>query len=212
MGATRLTIVRHGETEWNKTLQLQGHGDSALTQTGIEQAVLVAESLKTRKFDVLISSDLGRAIHTAQIINRSLKLSLIVERNLRERSFGIMEGLTRDDIKDKYKDIFDAYITRVVNFEIPEGESLVEFNNRVIEALHSIARNYKNKSVLIVAHGGVLDCVIRHIFSINLDDPRCFSLFNTSVNTIYIDNNLWSLEEWGNIEHLHKIAVLNEMK
>lgn len=211
MAGTKITIVRHGETEWNKTMQLQGHKDSPLTEKGLAQAELLAETIKARKFDVLITSDLGRAIHTAQIINRNLKLNIIIDRNLRERAFGIMEGLTREEISVKYKDVYEAYMQRMIGFEIPEGESLAEFNSRILDAFQQIARTYKNKSVLMVAHGGVLDSAIRRVFNLKLGSDRPFSLFNTSVNSISIDGDRWILEEWGNIEHLHSSSVLNEI-
>ena len=211
MSATKFTIVRHGETEWNKTLQLQGHKDSPLTKKGIAQAELLAETIKSRKFDNLITSDLGRAIHTAQIINKNLKLSIIIDRNLRERAFGIMEGLTREEVKAKYKDAFEGYTNRVSSYEIPDGESLVEFNKRVIEAFQQIARNYKGKSILMVAHGGILDCLIRKIFNMELSSNRPFTLYNTSVNSISIEGDRWILEEWGNTDHLQQTAVLNEI-
>jgi probable phosphoglycerate mutase len=211
MGGTKITIVRHGETEWNKTMQLQGHKDSPLTEKGMAQAELLAETIKLRKFDILITSDLGRAIHTAQIINKNLKLNIIIDRNLRERAFGIMEGLTREEISVKYKDVFDGYMQRHVTFEIPEGESLTEFNIRILEAFQQISRSYKNKTILMVAHGGVLDCVIRRVFNMELGADRPFSIFNTSVNTITIDGERWVLEEWGNTEHLQQATVMNEM-
>lgn len=210
MAGTKITIVRHGETEWNKTLQLQGHSDSPLTEKGLAQAELLSDTIKSRKFDILITSDLGRAIHTAQIINKNLKLNIIIERNLRERAFGIMEGLTREEICIKHKDVYDAYMQRMVTFEIPEGESLAEFNTRILEAFQHIARTHKNKSILMVAHGGVLDCVIRRIFKLELGTDRPFSLFNTSVNTISIEGDRWILQEWGNMEHLQQMVVLNE--
>jgi probable phosphoglycerate mutase len=211
MGGTKITIVRHGETEWNKTMQLQGHKDSPLTEKGLVQAEMLAETIKSRKFDILITSDLGRAIHTAQIINKNLKLNITIDRNLRERAFGIMEGLTREEINLKYKDVLEGYMQRVASYEIPEGESLIQFNNRIVEAFQQIARTYKNKSVLMVAHGGVLDCVIRKIFNMELNTDRPFSIFNTSVNTITIDGDRWILEEWGNTEHLQQQSVLNEI-
>ncbi|MBN2487037.1 MAG: histidine phosphatase family protein [Bacteroidales bacterium] len=211
MAGTKITIVRHGETVWNHTMQLQGHKDSPLTEKGILQAELLSETIKTRKFDTLITSDLGRAIHTAQIINKNLKLSIIIDRNLRERAFGIMEGLTREQICENHQEMYDAYMQRMATFDIPEGESLAVFNNRIMEAFQHIARTYKNKTVLMVAHGGVLDCIIRRIFNLGLDAHRPFSIYNTSVNTITIDSNIWKLEEWGNIEHLQQSAVLNEL-
>lgn len=206
----KITIVRHGETEWNKTMQLQGFTDSPLTKKGIRQAELLAETIKERTFDILITSDLYRAEHTANIINKHLNLQLIKNSGLRERSFGIMEGMTREEIEKKHASTYNSYIKRKATHEIPEGESLVAFNKRVMDTFQQIINQHAHKKILIVAHGGILDCIIRHTFQLNLDDSRKFTIYNTSVNTFLIENDNWMLDEWGNIEHLSKLEVLNE--
>ncbi len=206
----KITVVRHGETEWNKLMQLQGHTDSPLTKRGLAQAELLSEYIRYRSFDVLISSDLYRAAHTAKLINKHLGLPIIKNKDIRERSFGILEGHTLLEIQEKYNTAFKAYTSRKSTFELPDGESLVQFNERVIGAIHEIANQYKGKSILLVAHGGVLDCIIRHIFNIDLDTDRNFSVLNTSVNTITISDGKWKLEEWGNTEHLKQTEALDE--
>lgn len=207
---TEFTIVRHGETEWNKNMRLQGFTDSPLTKKGIKQAELLGKELRCRQYDVLIVSDLYRAEHTARILNQHFNLEIIKNIGLRERSFGIMEGLTREEIEQKYAETYHAYMKRKSTYEIPKGESLVRFYNRVITALEDIINQYKNRKILIVSHGGVLDCVIRHIFHLKLDDSRNFTIYNTSVNSFIIKNNKWILEEWGNINHLKKENTLSE--
>ncbi len=211
MGKTVITVVRHGETEWNRSMQLQGQQDSALTENGIEQARQLAEKIKFRKFDIIISSDLYRARHTTSILNKNLKLKVIEDQRLRERAFGIMEGMTRDEIRHTYREVFEAYMNRKSTYQIPEGESLFEFNSRVIEGIENIADTFRGKKILVISHGGVLDCIMRKIFNLKLDDERHFSIYNTSVNTISIENNHWMLEEWGNLEHVIQSVVLNEL-
>ena len=210
MGGARITIVRHGETEWNKSFQLQGHQDSPLTENGIKQAELLSDTINSRNFDCIVCSDLSRAKTTAEILNKNLKLDITYNSGLRERAFGVMEGLKREVIKEKYPDVYEAYMQRNAEFQIPEGESLVQFNSRVIKTFEDLGKEYNNKHILVVAHGGVLDCVIRHIFRLKLYDDRCFSVYNTSVNTIKIKNSMWILEEWGNIDHIIGAKVLNE--
>jgi broad specificity phosphatase PhoE len=210
MGSTKITIVRHGETEWNISMQLQGHQDSPLTKNGIKQTNLLAQTIKNRDFDLIYSSDLGRAIDTANILNKQLNLQIIPSEKLRERAFGVMEGLTREQVELKYPDIFHVYMHRNSNHQIPEGESLETFSKRVIDEIDLIAKSNVGKRLLLIAHGGVLDCVIRKIFKLKVDDKRCFTLHNSSVNTISIENEKWILEEWGNVEHLHQKEVLDE--
>ena len=85
--ATEITIIRHGETIWNAQQRIQGQRNSKLSENGIRQAGLVAKALAKREFDVLISSDLERAVETAEIINKELLLPLGYNENIRERSY-----------------------------------------------------------------------------------------------------------------------------
>lgn len=211
MALTRLTLVRHGETEWNVTMQLQGHRDSSLTKLGRKQVEATAELLKGRKFDCLYSSDLRRALRTAEIVNQYHQLEIQLESGLRERMFGIMESLTRNQLKQRYPETYEGYMNRVPDFPIPNGESLTDFNNRAISTLQTIAEQNQEKNILLITHGGILDCVIRHIFNMTLDSPRVYRLYNASVNTFVIQNNRWVMEEWGVISNKENLKPKDEL-
>lgn len=210
MASTKITIVRHGETEMNVAFILQGHLDSPLTKNGVEQAELLAETIKNKSFDHFYSSDLGRAMHTSNIINKHLHYPIIENPTLRERAFGIMEGLYLEDAKKQCPEVYEAYITRHPTFDVPEGESLVNFSARIIGELNRLANKHVGEHILIVAHGGVLDCVIREVFGLRQEEKRTFTIRNTSVNSFTVENEKWMLEEWGNIEHLQQAKALNE--
>jgi probable phosphoglycerate mutase len=209
--ATEITIVRHGETTWNVEKRIQGHSNSKLTENGILQAELVANALAKREFDVLISSDLERAAETAKIINTQLLLPHEYNSNLRERSFGLMEGKTFAEIKQQLPNEYAAYKKREIKHIIPEGESIEQLFVRVTKEIEKITRKYQNQKILIVSHGLVLEMMMYKTFNIELDKPRAFSINNSSISSFYIDNNNWFLKEWGVIEHLVSLNVLNEL-
>jgi probable phosphoglycerate mutase len=213
MDRTRLTIVRHGETDWNVAKRLQGQQDSELTRNGLSQAETVSKTLSRFFFDALISSDLGRAVKTTGIINQKHNLPILTNPNLRERNFGIMEGLTREQIQSNYPEVFNGYMERKDSYIIPEGESLVAFYNRVMKGLQNLAEMYEGKDILIVTHGGVLDCVMRKIFNYPLSAPRRFSIYNASINIMTITGDEWFLEQWGNIDSTNMKSIsLDELK
>ena len=201
MERTSITLVRHGETEWNVLRRLQGRQNSELTPYGLEQAELTAEALKNRNFDILYTSDLKRALVTAEIINRYHNLEVKVDSTLSERNFGVMEGLTSGELQDKYPEVYSNYLVRKEDYQIPGGESLVVFTERVRQSMENIIRNYKGKRILIITHGGILDCVMRIIFNYPLSAPRSFSIYNASINRISVTNDEWFLEVWGDISH-----------
>ncbi|WP_167611755.1 histidine phosphatase family protein [Maribellus sediminis] len=209
--ATEITIIRHGETIWNAEKRIQGHSNSQLSENGIIQAGLVAEALAKREFDVLISSDLERAAQTARIINAKLHLSHEYNSNLRERSFGKVEGLNFEEMKARYPDEYSRYKARDPKFAFPGGESIEQLFKRVTTEIETIARKFENKKVLIVAHGLVLEMMMYKTFGLKLDDPRVFSINNSSISSFYIGDDHWFLKEWGVIEHLVSLNVLNEL-
>ncbi|NLE01703.1 MAG: histidine phosphatase family protein [Fibrobacter sp.] len=96
---TNLYSVRHGETEWNRAGIQQGHLNSPLTANGIKQARSLAKGLSGRGIEVIISSDLGRASQTADIIAKDLNLPLNTDNRLRERNLGILQGMTIEEFK-----------------------------------------------------------------------------------------------------------------
>lgn len=209
--ATEITIVRHGETIWNTEKRIQGHLNSKLTENGLLQAKLVAKALAKRTFDVVISSDLQRAVDTAKIINTKLLLPLEYNSNLRERSFGILEGKTIAEIEKQHPNEYTFYKERNPEYVVPKGESTEQLFKRVTSEIENIAQKYHHKKVLIVSHGLVLEMMLYKTFSIALNKPRSFSINNSSISSFYIDDNSWFLKEWGVIEHLQSLNVLTEL-
>ncbi|WP_163324391.1 histidine phosphatase family protein [Draconibacterium mangrovi] len=209
--ATEITIIRHGETVWNRQKRIQGQRNSKLSENGITQAELVAEALAKREFDVLVSSDLERAVETANIINKQLVLPHEYNVNLRERSFGIFEGKNFAKIEEKYPEEFRRFKERDAGFVVPGGESIEQMYKRVTSEIEAIALKFKDQKVLIVSHGLVLEMMMYRTFNLSLNEPRSFSINNSSISSFYIDGNNWFLKEWGVIEHLVSLNVLTEL-
>ena len=124
MEKTTLTLIRHGETEWNVAMRLQGFQNSSLTDNGKRQVEMLAEALSHRSFDVIYSSDQGRAMDTANAINRYHGMEIHPDPAMRERNFGVMEGLTLQQIKEQYPEVHEGYLQRRPDYQIPRGESL----------------------------------------------------------------------------------------
>ena len=211
MGNTKnIVIVRHGETQWNIERKLQGQENSDLTKLGIKQTELVARSLKNEHFDICISSDLPRCIKTSDIILKDRDIRIVYESRLRERNFGHLQGMTKEKIKDCYPYVYEKLNTGNINFEVPNGESMSEFFSRVDQGLDFIINNFQQKNILIITHGGVLDCIMRKIMKLSLDNHRCFSIYNTSINRFSVNSFGWKLESWGDINHLKSVVTIDD--
>jgi len=207
---TVLYAVRHGETEWNLVEKQQGHLDSPLSATGIKQAQFLADGLAKKSIDVLFSSDLGRALQTAEIIARRLSLEVHKNARLRERHLGILQALTRKEFVERYPIEAVLYDSNNPDYVLPQGESTRQLFNRCIQCAEDIARENAGKNVLIVAHGGVLRSFFHKATNTPLMEPRRFSLFNAAINSFSISDGQWRLDTWGEIAHLQDIQALDD--
>ncbi|MFH1980599.1 MAG: histidine phosphatase family protein [Pseudomonadota bacterium] len=203
---TTVIVIRHGETLWNVQARYQGHGDSPLTATGKIQADAVGRRLKAEPVDRLIASDLGRTRDTAAIIAGQTGHRPIVDARLRERSFGVLEGLTAPQIQVQHPELFKHMAANDPDFVIPGGESLRQHYRRNIGFLEDCRAAYPGRTVALVAHGGVLDSVFRHVAGIPLDRPRSVVTTNASISVfrhgVFYGTLRWVLETWGDTAHL----------
>lgn len=203
---TIMLIVRHGETEWNLIGKHQGHLDSPLTESGIKQAYALGDGLFGKGIEVIYSSDLGRAIHTAEIIGTKLDLRVSVDSRLRERHLGSMQGLTNEEFRHRHPAEWTAFDSGDPDYCLPGGESTRQRYERSVECVEELAQRHPGAKVLVVCHGGVLNGLFYKIIGIPLTAPRRFSLFNAAINRISVCGDSWRLDTWGDTCHLLEIA------
>jgi 2,3-bisphosphoglycerate-dependent phosphoglycerate mutase len=211
---TRIVLIRHGETAWNAERRLQGHLDIDLNHEGLRQARALAAAMAHEPVDVLVSSDLARAAQTAKAVGEVLNLPLYIDGRLRERCYGGFEGLLYAEIADRFPQEFAAWQARDVDAALPPGENCGEtfrqFYDRVIPAILGWAQDNSGKTVVLVAHGGVLECAYRAALGVPLDTPRDFKVHNASINRFTVQDGRLQLESWGEVAHLQP-AVLDDI-
>jgi probable phosphoglycerate mutase len=200
--ATRLIAVRHGETAWNVEARLQGQLDIPLNERGFEQARRTAHWLAEDTPDVVVSSDLARAQATAQAIASFNRIPLELDPGLRERSFGSFQGMTHVEVAERWPDLSKRWKSRDPEFAPGDGESLTVFYARCIEATLRIAERHAGKTVVLVAHGGVMDCLYRAASRIDLQAPRSWQLGNASINRVLYTPEGFMLVGWSDTFHL----------
>jgi 2,3-bisphosphoglycerate-dependent phosphoglycerate mutase len=198
----KLIAVRHGETEWNAELREMGHLDSPLTPLGIQQAQALGHRLKNLGFDALYSSDLGRAVQTAEIIGRICDKPVQLNSSLRERHMGVFQGLTRQEISEKYPEQMAAYERIGFLDLIPGGETAQERTDRSVRILTEIASRHPEQTVVVVTHGGFLTGFLGFVLGIPFSNGRRYRKENASFNAFeYLEPN-WYLQTWNDISHL----------
>lgn len=207
---TRFIVVRHGETQWNIESRIQGHRDSPLTATGLAQAEAIAQRLAQESFDALVSSDLGRALQTAQAIARLCGREVVADSRLRERNFGEGEGMTYGEVDYHWPDAFSRVRETDPDFQIPGGESRRQFHERIKDAFVSLAAEHDGRRVTVVCHGGVLAALYRLIHDIPVARPHAIPIANASYNAIAFEADAWAVEAWGDVAHLPAVVPFVE--
>ena len=146
----KVKFIRHGETDLNKPIRrMQGISNYDLNMNGIRQAELTRDKLANEEFDVIISSPLKRARHTAEIINEVKNIPLIFDDRLIERNYGKLEG-----------EVFNReYCNLDYDFEKIDGESIDKYMARLKDFISDIKNKYVNKKLLVVAHNGIISVI-----------------------------------------------------
>jgi probable phosphoglycerate mutase len=205
--STRLCLVRHGETEWNAARRIQGQIDIGLNAIGQRQALAAGRWLSGAGIVAIYSSDLQRAWLTAQAIGSALGLDPVARPALRERCYGIFEGLTYDEAKRDHPAGYAAFEGRNADYDFAHGESLKAMFERVTTSLREIVASHPGGNVVVVVHGGVLDIVNRFVRGNSLEMPRDFLIPNAGLNWIACRDGVWSIECWGETAHLEPGAL-----
>lgn len=151
---TRLILIRHGITVWNLKKRYCGWKDVPLSAQGKKQVKALGERLKLAEIDKIFCSDRLRAVQTAGIIfpeKTGEKVS-----GLREMNFGCFEGLTHDEILKRCPVLYRRWLKNPSCVSMPGGERLQDFKKRVLGSMRKIIAQNKNKTIAVVAHGGVI--------------------------------------------------------
>lgn len=167
MSIIDLYIFRHGETDWNKELRLQGHTDIPLNSSGVRQAQELELIIRDFELDVILTSDLSRARTTADLVNRSLNAPVVVSNHLRECGMGDAEGLRKEQMAQVFGDnVWDKWTSSDpahADFRFPGGESKVEHLKRLKTYLEGYClSNTHHKKIGVSTHGGSMYRFIHH--------------------------------------------------
>lgn len=203
MHATRIIAIRHGETSWNVDARIQGHLDIPLNDIGLWQAQRAGAALAHEHFDAIYSSDLQRAMATAQAVASTTGCTVQPDTGLRERCFGSFEGHTFADIEASHPEQALRWRQRDPEF-VPEGggESLHMLRSRIQHTVDRLASQHQGGQIALVAHGGVMDVLYRLATRQDAQAPRTWELGNAAINRLLWTPEGLTLVGWGDVSHL----------
>ena len=203
---TKVYLVRHGQTEWNKKLTFRGRIDIPLNESGHREAEAIAEALKDKNIDAIYTSPLRRSIETAQKTAKYFHLEIVPVQGLIDINYGDWEGLTFNEVKKRYRDKYAKWEERPDLVRFPNGETLDEVRERSFYAFKDILKENPDKSVLIIPRRvinkvllcALLDLSNSHFWEIK-QDTGC-------INLIEYSNNRFVLSMMNETCHLKGIA------
>ena len=200
---TILYLIRHGQTVGNTKNIYQGQMDTSLTSLGREQAKFVGKRINQIQPDNIYSSDLGRSFDTATIACMGIDKEITLHKGLRERHFGIFQGVQFKEAERQYPEIYAGYRGQDPDFIIPEGETWREFINRISNTIKEIAEDNYGKTITLFTHGGVVGYFFAYQLGFNMKPGKqIFSINNGSFTKYIYSKGHFDLQSFGDTHHM----------
>jgi len=181
-----ILLIRHGETIWNVEAKIQGCQNIYLTKKGIQQGKSLIKRLLSmdRKFIKVYTSDLKRCSIISNFISKELNIILEEVKDFREMDFGKWEGLSINEIKEQYKEVYFKWRSNPKEANIPDGENLIKVQKRCLVAIKQIINSYNEGTVIIVSHSIAIKTIILGLLNIDLEHFYKMSIDNVSISEI----------------------------
>lgn len=187
---TRIVLIRHGETEWNRLERFQGRADVPLNQEGLEQAERLAQRLKEVPLTKIYTSSLMRARKTAEIVNDYHGVEVVPQEGLTEVDHGHWTGMFKSQVMERDGERYKTWLTRPDTLVMPEGESLADVCRRSVRAIEEIIENNRGETVLVCSHDAVNKVLLCHFLGLELCSFWKFKQGNGCINIIdVLDRN-----------------------
>lgn len=199
---TTLHLIRHGQTDANASGRIQGQSESNLSKQGYAQSVRLAEAVVGLRPVAVYSSDLVRARDTATPMAMSLGLTLNLDRRLRERAYGILEGLSWFEVQARHPEVYEKLKSWDPEFRIPGGESRQDLSDRVVAALDALADAHPGDAFAVVSHGGVMSAFTAYVLGLPPERRPALRTLNGCISTFERVDGEWRMLTFGSVAHL----------
>lgn len=199
---TAIFLIRHGETRWNRTRRIQGNLGVPLSPQGKKQVHRLALRLAREGVDVLYSSDLPRAMETARILEKVLGVRAEPCPLAREQDFGLWQGLGREEVQSKYREVIEAYARDPVGTRVPGGESFADVMRRAAEMVTTLSYRHPGQRVALVSHSGTIKAVLCTMLGLDPALRGKLEVANASLTVASWRQGQWRLELFNDTCHL----------
>ena len=198
-----LVLVRHGETEWNKLGKFQGHWDTSLNSRGIAQAQETAQEVVAWKHSTVYSSPLHRTMQVAEEISRLGGKPVVPVAGFKELSLGDLEGVTGEEMRTEWPEIYSAWRDDPATVSMPHGESLADLQERAWNALLELEQAHSDEeSLIVVSHNFAIRSMIGKVLGMPLSNFHRMSLSLGSICVVESDQRGRRLMHYNSTCHL----------
>lgn len=203
---TRLLLVRHGQSEWNAAGRIQGQADAPLDEVGLAQAQRLAERLRSQPVAAIYASPLQRARVTAEAIGAQLALPVVCDDRLMEYHFGVISGLTWDEVVQQHPEFARRWADDAWAVPIEGSEGRAVFAARVTAAMNDIIARHPDQQVVVVAHGGTFNVYLAVVLGLNLQRRHPFRFGNASLSLVEWRAGVLHINYLNDLCHLADVA------
>ncbi len=200
-----LYIIRHGQTAWNKEEVFRGTKDIPLNAVGLKEAAALAGYLKNVSFDAIYTSPLSRAVQTAEALGRAVNVPPVTETRLLDLNFGVWQGVSHEEVKKTYSDLYRIWETSPEKARFPEGESLEDVRKRVDALLDMLREKHKDQTVALVSHRVVCKVMLGRLLGLDLGKFWNLQQSTACLNRFRYVNGSWICELINSQCHLETL-------
>jgi len=205
---TKIYLIRHGQTEWNKTQTFRGRTDILLNERGHKEAEAILVALKNRDISAVYTSPLRRSIETAKPIAEFFNVEIVRVKGLIDINYGDWQGLEIDDVKERYKDQYNKWEKEPNLIRFPNGETLDEVRERSFFAFKDIARENTDKSIVVIPHRVINKVILCAL--LGLDNSHFWEIKQDTgcINLVEYSNGRFVLSLMNDTCHLKEVIDL----
>jgi broad specificity phosphatase PhoE len=203
---TRIYLVRHGQTEWNRELRFRGRADIPLDENGRKQAGVLADALTDNGISAIYTSPLKRSIETARPVAAVFDLKIITMQGFIDINYGEWEGLAYDEVRQRYADLYREWEERPDSVRFPHGESLEEVKRRSFSAFMEVVEKNSGGSILIIPHRVINKVLLCGILGLSNDHFWNIRQDTGCINEIEYSDSRFVLVSMNDTCHLRGIG------
>ena len=198
----RLILIRHGETAWNQQGKFQGQSPIDLNEKGLSQANRLAKAVAAMAPDSIYSSPLARTLSTARIIAEPLSKPVSTLEGLKEISLGELEGITGQEMRERYPELHEAWNAHAPSVTFPGGESLERLQDRAWACLEYLENTYQGEAVAAVTHNFAIRTILCRLLALPLAQFTQFRIDLASITVLQVDSHARQIVTMNDVSHL----------